>query len=465
MKWNCAIFVAILSIFFSFSIPPERGSFSASAHTETVVDSIVAYVYRAGTNNIGFYCSTKSTGVPVGGLKISLRNADTGQLIDDAITNANGRFALMAPTVGTYISLEPCLKNDFDIVDPAYNGLSAIDIGIIRNHINKDNDTTLYCPLLRISADFQYDGKLDNQDLAYIQEFVTGSNAQDYPHNPWRLIPNIHTFPTSIHPDANFTSSYWTLAYPDASENGSYYPFDARLILPGRKLRYQGSNHWQDTVKRWQYTPSIHDCGEADYGFWVIKAGDVDGSASLTLNDNCFGGSLSGLDPLPSMNTEEEQRTQNKQNGPEASLSSAGLQSLLTGESYRLHVKLNAQQPTDVYQMGLKIDTSWLEIEQIEPVVALAQDVDKEFNTQVEELAGGNVRMLWFDHQNVISVGALQWLDIAQIKVKAKRTIQSPSDLEGAVSLDSDLLPSIFVSGIRPIPSNQLEIKFEFEAL
>ncbi|MEO1517234.1 MAG: carboxypeptidase-like regulatory domain-containing protein [Bacteroidota bacterium] len=430
-----------------------------------VVDSIVAFVYRAETTNLGFYCSTESTGVPVEGLKISLRNADTGQLIDDDVTDVNGRFALVAPPVGTYISLEPCLKDYPPIINPAYEGLTALDAAIIQSHITKSYN--LSCPLLRIAADFQFDGRLDFQDVAYVQDFVSGNNAQDYPYNPWRLVPNIYTFPTSIHPDANFTSDYWDVAYPDVTENASYYPFDAKLNLLGEELGYRTSNHWRDTVKRWQYTPSNNNCGEADYGFWLVKAGDMDGSAPLNLNQQCIGGSQS-FDFFTNEPNEEEGQGRmhvNDDDAPPSSLSTIGAQSLLAGRSYRLQIKLNTQRSINAYQLGLTIDPSYLEIEQIEPVVSLAQNVKKEFNTKASELAKGNIRMLWLDRQNTNFIKASQWTDITQIRVKAKNDVSLAGDLKNLIRFNDNLLPSIFVSGTTAVSNDQVDIKFEFEAL
>ncbi|MEM9919105.1 MAG: hypothetical protein AAF990_13470 [Bacteroidota bacterium] len=431
--------------------------------------TIIAYVYRGGTQNPGYYCSTESTGDPVSGLKISLRNWDTKQLLDEDITDINGRFELMAPTVGTHITLEPCKKDYLPGGgDPAYNGLTVDDLYILRNHIRKDR--ALHCPMLRVAGDFQFDGQLDSADLVYLNSFVVGPSSQKYPDNPWRLLPNILNFPTRLHPDPTFTTNFWTFPYPNLGDPGALYPFEATLNLFGAQLGYMAPTHWRDTVDRWEYTPAISACGVADYGFWLVKAGDLNGSATIDIANNCIGGTGGGggsgpgrFDPAQSEN-DVDQSFDSQERAPLPTFSMGRLSLLDEGE-YWLQVTINSQQPIEAYQMGLQLDTSWLNILEIDPIEDLEQSLALHYNDEAAELSQGHVKTVWLDNETTGSIAPLSWRRVIQLRVLLKRSVQTQEDLLNTVSLDTDLMKAEFISNYTILDAGQVEIKFEFEAI
>lgn len=167
---------------------------------------------------------TTTLNVPVAQVQVNLTGSSTGSVT----TTNNGNYSFTLPAASN-VTVTP-LKN----INPA-NGLTALDLAIIEQHILSSNPI-LNTPYKLIAADMNNDGLINGADLGVGQAVILG-NLPNFPNNTsWIFIPKSYSFPNPANP--------FNPAYPKSK---SYSNLGANFI---------------------------------NEGYWGVKVGDVEGSAN-----------------------------------------------------------------------------------------------------------------------------------------------------------------------------------------
>jgi subtilisin family serine protease len=147
-----------------------------------VPKSVTGTVRYYPTNYPASYPSDKT----VGGVTMNLAGGATGS----DLTEGDGGYTLTdVPAGGTY-SVAPGQSGD----NPTANGVSTLDIALIRQHILSGGSvTTLTTPYKLLAADVNGSATVTTLDLALIRQVVLGSTNQ-FPMGLWRFVPAEHEF-------------------------------------------------------------------------------------------------------------------------------------------------------------------------------------------------------------------------------------------------------------------------------
>ncbi len=207
----------------------------------------------------------------VEGIKIDIFNEGSSAPIT-VTSDTSGIF--MASIQEGLVTIKPRLESS-----PFYQ-LDNQDRMIISDHIN--GIELIECPFKRIAADVNMDGKIDSLDLYTIHEQVIGGEIVG---TPWRFIPRNYVYPNSVHPDPVFVTDFWQNTY--AGPDGALYPFQAQLNYFGKTYSYQGSLSWMGELTEW-FFDSNTICGDNQFGFYMVRVGDVDGDASTDFSAPVF---------------------------------------------------------------------------------------------------------------------------------------------------------------------------------
>lgn len=317
------------------------------------------------------------------------------------------------------------------------NGLTAFDIVRIQRH--RQNVTLINCPISRIAADFNFDGAITIDDEVAISETILGRGcANDCPPNEfiWRFIPNLLVKPSITHPDKQFTADFWNNALPQ-NANGINYPFDATLAIKGENLTYNGTPSWLNEVRAWDYVQDVAGCSNTDYGFWLVKSGDMNASAAQN-----FDTQLAEEDPVGIPYNSVYQVEANVNN------------------NYYLEVKIRSEQPIMGYQLGLKVAP---EVFQIQSIVTdqqeFSQSVASNYNTAAAELNAGNIKTLWTaPADNINGIAVKDWTEILKVEITATEAKDFENELSKYVFLEEEILTAEFISGEGILTERDIEL-------
>lgn len=395
------------------------------------MDSIGGHVYF--TRGIGLECTPLEEGTRVENISLRFTNRNNDEVTEVA-TNALGRFDVMMPENAS-LQITPSVQND-RLVNRVYNGLSTFDMILIRRHILQIEP--LNCPRSKIAADFNYDGRISGLDLVGITPYILGIlNDEDYRPPTWRFIPNILVNPTIIHPDPNFSTQFWNTGYANAN-----YPFDAKLKLKGVEYTYNGTHSWMNEVSAWEHTSTTNGCSNQNYDFWLVKAGDVNGSASIDFNTT-------------------EDPTATPPPIIEYDVTAPVFRDLEnnTIRDFTLKLSVKSELPLVGYQVALAIDPAFVDLINIEPLSG--QTIDGDYNTSTEALEAGHLMTTWISEDGR-GTDINEWTNIISLAIRVGDDVTDPNfDIEKIIQLDEELLIPEFITDGRLMNHKEIEINIE----
>ncbi len=189
---------------------------AAGNYTVTVTD-LVTGCKAVGTVTVNLN-SSSSTFVISGNIMVPVTNANvglvqvdmTGTTLATMTTTNSGNYSFTVPAFSNVV-VKP-LKN----INPT-NGVTALDMAIIQQHVTNPNTPTLTTPYMLIAGDMNHDGLINGIDLAVGQAVILG-NLSSFPNNTsWVFVPKSYVFPNPLNP---FTPPYPTsLMYTNLSGN------------------------------------------------------------------------------------------------------------------------------------------------------------------------------------------------------------------------------------------------------
>jgi subtilisin-like proprotein convertase family protein len=119
-------------------------------------------------------------------------NGDTNL---STLTLSDGRFAFAGVAGGGTYELIPSEAND----SAPTNGVSTLDIALIRQHILSPGSSTLTTPYKLLAADVNGSASVTTLDIALIRQVILGS-TDPFPAGRWRFVPADHVFPDANAP-------------------------------------------------------------------------------------------------------------------------------------------------------------------------------------------------------------------------------------------------------------------------
>jgi len=409
-----------------------------------LMDTIAGYVYFNVIESED--CVPLDVGTGVQNISVNFTNLDTNEEVAD-ITDESGRFEVMIPERAT-LRIEPTFNNEI-LRTAVLNGVTTHDLALIQKHIT--GNTPLHCPRAKIAADFNYDGKITANDIFQMRQHILKKLADEsYTLPIWRFIPNILVNPTIIHPDPTFTNQYWNNL--NTSSSDLKYPFNATLNLKGKEYTYNSSDSWINEVASWDHVASSIGCANQNYDFWVVKAGDVNGSA------------VTYLDPSASRPEEILGEIPEERYVPETPFSSNKNQ--LSVGNYFLNVQVKSAKKIIAYQMRLTIDPLYAGIVEVNPITdedSFKQTLEVNYNTDSEEINAGNIITSWNTHlMNGEGIETPLFTTIISLRIKLRNAISSNDELAQAVKLNEELLIPEFISDEGLIARDDIELFLEF---
>lgn len=168
-----------------------------------VVQNINGNNFNAGVDVIaGEVCATSGQGntVDIAGMIFKENGQNVANVEVTCLTAPNPFF--LTNTSGTYEFLDLAQGGDYTVTpfknDAPANGLTALDLAIIQQHILGMN--LLDSPYKIIAADANNSGSISALDIVAIQNVILG-NTTSFPNNTsWRFVPEDYVFPNLLDP-------------------------------------------------------------------------------------------------------------------------------------------------------------------------------------------------------------------------------------------------------------------------
>jgi formylglycine-generating enzyme required for sulfatase activity len=165
---------------------PIRWSDQPTPRSASVSSEEVGFVTTDGwitvdsevSGRIDYYASGAG---PISGVTVAMTSGDK---IRSAVTSAQGTYSMMAESRA--FDLIPALDTD----SPLVNGVSTLDVSLIRRHIL--GVTPLDSSAKVLAADVNGSGSINTVDITWVRRFILGLIPQ-LPGGLWRFIPSTHT--------------------------------------------------------------------------------------------------------------------------------------------------------------------------------------------------------------------------------------------------------------------------------
>ncbi len=184
----------------NISTTPTVNGLAAGTYNVTVTDNATgckgfgSVTVLANTQPSSFTISgniTTPNNLPVGQAQVGL----TGNTIGSFTTTSNGNFNFVVPNAGNAIITPK--KN----INPV-NGVTALDLAIIQQHVLNPGSGALTTPYQLIAADANNDASINGIDLAVAQAVIL-NNIPNFPNNEsWVFVPKSYVFPNPLNPFA-----------------------------------------------------------------------------------------------------------------------------------------------------------------------------------------------------------------------------------------------------------------------
>ncbi|MEI6396073.1 MAG: InlB B-repeat-containing protein, partial [Verrucomicrobiota bacterium] len=154
------------------------------------------------------YYAPPTNAAGVGGVTMSL----TGDTNQSTQTPADGTYSFTV-NAGSSCTLTPGKLND----TPAANGVTTLDISLIRRHIL--GIATLDSPYKLLAADVNCSGSASTVDISLIRRIILGI-TNVFPCGLWRFVPAAYVFPDPLSPwSAPGSSGYTNTLADHTNEN------------------------------------------------------------------------------------------------------------------------------------------------------------------------------------------------------------------------------------------------------
>ncbi len=154
------------------------------------------------------YPSSSPSDKRIAGLTLNL----TGDANQSIQTAADGSYTLNGNAGGNF-TVTPSLPNS----NPAANGVTTVDISLIRRHIL--NIALLDSPYKLLAADVNGSRSVTTLDISWIRKMILGV-TNIFPAGLWRLVPSDYVFPDPQNPwDAPSSRSYANLLVDQTAQD------------------------------------------------------------------------------------------------------------------------------------------------------------------------------------------------------------------------------------------------------
>jgi hypothetical protein len=158
-------------------LPTPRSASVMSEEVGFVTTDAWITVDSEVSGRIDYYASGAG---PISGVTVAMTSGDK---IRSAVTSAQGTYSMMAETRA--FDLIPSLETD----SPLVNGVSTLDVSLIRRHIL--GVTPLDSTAKVLAADVNGSGSINTVDITWVRRFILGLVPQ-LPGGLWRFIPSTH---------------------------------------------------------------------------------------------------------------------------------------------------------------------------------------------------------------------------------------------------------------------------------
>ena len=204
---------------------------------------LASLAVRGQTNTITGHITTP-IGAPMPGVVVNI----TGTVNHFTITDSTGFYQVALPAGGTY-TLTPFSDND-DL-----NGVSTFDLNWITNPVQ------LNTPYLRIAADADNNGLIDQADSLDIRSLILGITLK-YPNNSsWRFVRSDYQFPDPQNP--------FSPPYPES------------ILIPNLSANTVNADFTGMKIGDLNYTAALVNLTDSAHLAWI------DGLAVADANNNC----------------------------------------------------------------------------------------------------------------------------------------------------------------------------------
>jgi subtilisin-like proprotein convertase family protein len=119
----------------------------------------------------------------------------TGNASGNTLTASDGTYSLSGVPYGGNYCIVPDKTND----SPTVNGVSVLDIGLVRQHLLSPGSTTLTTPYKLLAADVNNSSNITILDIAFLRQVILG-NTNRFPAGLWRFVPYEYAFPDALNP-------------------------------------------------------------------------------------------------------------------------------------------------------------------------------------------------------------------------------------------------------------------------
>ncbi len=383
-------------------------------------------------------CDSGMSGGNVANVGITIDDLDNGGSYF-AITDAGGNFS--QNITGAKVALSTTVQGS------SWNtGVSTYDLSLLQNHIN--GTYLIDCPLRRLAGDADNDGDLDNDDINLIQQLILGQISSFPNASNWQLVSKNYANSDDSHPDKRFEADFWNTAKEDAL--GADYPFKGIVRSGGVSYDYNGSNSWVDALHATTFDPNPL-CAGNEWGFYIVKTGDLSGNASYSSftppSPNSLVGGINDNVML-----EERLITRNQ-----------GISAAARNGNEEYEVRLVAATPIKVqaYQMTIQFDDEIVELGKIKPNKDYLNQVEaKNFGQAIKTVRGGSFKTLWTADLSEESAGKdmSEGVTLFAFEFKSKESLEV---VRNAIQLDNALLESAFYGADGLIEEIDLQIFIE----
>ena len=351
-------------------------------------------------------------------------------------TGITGEYAVAELSSSNIFNITPNPIEDINYL----NGISTFDLALIQNHIL--GTTIMNCPFGRIAIDVNNSGSVTIADVLILQSLILG-NTTELPFN-WRIIP-CFIAPKSIdfqHINS-FSDEFWST---DAAS-----PFDAKLRLLNVDYDYLGDDAimpnettWTYGIRGWSFFPDNPiKCQVFQYDFVAVKVGDANNSAALP---------ASSLTEAQFPNFSNIMYKTNRIVGENAI------------ESLEVVVKVKSSYPLEAYQFGININREIIQLNNIQSVEEnFEQTLKDNYNTQLHQLQAGFIRTSWINdyEKQEEGVDISEFTEIIRADITLLENITAETDMSKIVFLDSQILPYEFISDLKLLNEEEIEILIE----
>lgn len=407
------------------------------------ISGVIDYPLASSCSNSSYCCPYPPSTSPVANVKVEAVNLVTGATEYD-VTDASGNFSVFVGSTGT-LQLTPMIN------DPNWlNGVSTFDLIKLQQFLNGSEQ--LRCAFRRIAADVDYDGDIDSDDQAIIQNLILG-NITTFSEVPnWNSVSKTIVDDFPLHPLINFFNAlvvevFWNIP---SSVPGHTSPFDFTSGLTSHyDINYFGTpsdstKSGISFVQSLDYFPlrriGKEDCSdEIPMGFYIFKSGDISGNASRSFSPPARH-SIS-----PSIRTR---------------LESSALIKARSKEKTLVTVSAKSDQPILGWQMGFQINTQEDQLKIKTNKGAKELRLDKNFGIKTIKDNHTAMRVLWFAQNENDALNIKETTELFSFEISGDF---SRAEMERLIMASTEVLTPEFTDINENNVTEEVEVIIRFQ--